>query len=266
MSEPILEISHLSRDFHLRAGFGRTGEIVHAVNDVSFAVPRGGSVALVGESGSGKTTTARIVVGLETSTSGSVSFDGRTLSPHPKPRDRRQRSKSIQMVFQDPFSSLDPHQTAGQALEEVLAVHRVVEKSARQLRVTEAFGEVGLDERDAASRPRQLSGGQCQRVAIARALAVQPKLLVLDEAVSALDVSVQAQILNLLAGLRERLGLTMLLISHDLAVVRQICEQVVVMHRGRLVEAGDVDQVLSNPREPYTQHLLESLPRTDVTL
>jgi oligopeptide transport system ATP-binding protein len=261
---PLLEVDRLVKDFKGRSGFGRSAETVRAVDEVSFAVPEHGSVAVVGESGSGKTTTARIVVGLESATAGRVSFRGQALDPNPGPAARRARAREIQMVFQNPFGSLDPRQTANDAIAEVLEFHRLADGSARRDRVAELLDQVGLDRDDAGRRPRELSGGQCQRVAIARALALEPELLILDEAVSALDVSTQAQILNLLVSLREQLSLTMLMISHDLAVVRQIADEVVVMYRGKAVERGAVDKVLSDPEHEYTKRLLASVPQPGV--
>ncbi|BEL02035.1 hypothetical protein Q0Z83_002260 [Actinoplanes sichuanensis] len=210
-----------------------------AVDGVSFTVPAGGSLAVVGESGSGKTTCARIVTGLEKATSGTVTRHG-----------------SVQMVFQDPYQSLDRRQTVRGCLAEVLAHHR-----KDPARIGELLDLVGLDRRLADALPRHLSGGQRQRVAIARALAAEPRLLVLDEAVAALDVSIQAQILNLLVDARAATGVAYLFITHDLSVVRHVCDEVVVMSRGRVVESGPVERVLGRPEHEYTRRLVASVPR-----
>jgi ABC-type glutathione transport system ATPase component len=261
-SAPLLEAERLSKTYRLRGGFRqRSGGTVDAVSELSFSIARHGSLAIVGESGSGKTTTARLILGLEQPSSGSVRFDGVELAAHPSRRDRRNRARQIQIVFQNPYQSLSPRQSALQTLAEVLDFHDVVPRAQRSARIAELLDQVGIDEEQARRRPRELSGGQCQRIAIARALAVSPQLMVLDEAVSALDVSTQAQILNLLDDLRSRLGLTMLMISHDLAVVRQVADDVLVMHRGRLVESGPTDRVLDAPEDPYTKRLIASVPR-----
>ncbi|XVV16993.1 ATP-binding cassette domain-containing protein [Actinoplanes sp. CA-131856] len=216
---------------------------VVAVDGVSFSVAEGGSLAVVGESGSGKSTCARVVTGLERATSGTVTLAG-----------------AVQMVFQDPYQSLDRRQTVASCLNEVLA-HHGLDRRARRDRVAELLALVGLGEGHGAALPRALSGGQRQRVAIARALAAEPRLLVLDEAVAALDVSIQAQILNLLVEARAATGVAYLFITHDLSVVRHVCDDVVVMRRGRVVESGTVAQVLDDPREDYTRRLVESVPR-----
>ncbi|MEV4282671.1 ABC transporter ATP-binding protein [Actinoplanes xinjiangensis] len=210
-----------------------------ALDGVSFAVPAGGSLAVVGESGSGKTTCARIVTGLEKATSGTVTLHG-----------------SVQMVFQDPYQSLDRRQTVRGCLAEVLAHH-----GRDRSRLGELLDLVGLDRRLGDALPRQLSGGQRQRVAIARALAAEPQLLVLDEAVAALDVSIQAQILNLLVDARAATRVAYLFITHDLSVVRHVCTDVVVMSRGRVVESGPVERVLHQPEHGYTRRLVASVPR-----
>jgi ABC-type glutathione transport system ATPase component len=257
----LLEAEHLSKTFRLRSGLlGRSTKLL-AVSDASLTVPASGSVAIVGETGSGKTTVARMIVGLEIPTSGEVRVDGVPLSPRPNLAERRRRARLMQMVFQNPFLSLDSRQAIGAAIGEVVRAHGLGgSKADVEDRVGELLDSVGLDRRLRKSRPRQLSGGQCQRAAIARALAAEPELLVLDEPVSALDVSTQAQVLNLLADLREKLGIGVLMISHDLALVRQISDYVVVMHRGDIVETGPVEEVLTSPREPYTRQLLAAVP------
>ncbi|MER5182930.1 ATP-binding cassette domain-containing protein [Streptomyces sp. NPDC002896] len=232
---------------------GRHGTI--AVEDVSFTLRPGASLGVVGESGSGKTTVSRMLTGLERPTSGEV-----FLSCAPAPADRIHRARAIQMVFQDPYASLDPRQTVGAGLLELLRLHEP-DRTRHHGRAAELLDQVGLDDRIAASRPGQLSGGQRQRVAIARALVPGPAVLVLDEAVSALDVSVQAQVLGLLADLREQLAVSYVFVTHDLAVVQQITDEVLVMHRGRVVEHGPTDRVLSAPEHPYTCGLLDAVPR-----
>ncbi|WP_407836411.1 ABC transporter ATP-binding protein [Streptomyces sp. DSM 116496] len=241
-------------------GLHRTYGSVRAVDDVSFRLAEGGSLGIVGESGSGKTTTVRIVVGLEHADEGQVLIQGRDRGDHARDKARRlARAREVQMVFQDPFLSLDPRTTVGAALRETLALHFPGADHAR--RITELLDQVGLGSREADALPRQLSGGQRQRVAIARALAVEPAVLVLDEAVAALDVSVQAQILNLLFDIREQTGIGYLFITHDLGVVRCVTDDVIVMRSGRIVESGPTQQVLADPQHPYTRLLLESVPR-----
>jgi ABC-type glutathione transport system ATPase component len=249
---PVLEVAGLRKEF---------GDLV-AVDDVSFAVPAAASLAIVGESGSGKTTIARMVVGLERPTRGTITACGNDRSrPARTARDRRRRGREVQIVFQDPYTSLDPRQTAEETLTEVIKLHHTWSADRRKARVAELIELVGLDQRQARAVPRALSGGQRQRVAIARALAAEPRLLILDESVAALDVSIQAQVLNLLADIRDRTGVSYVLISHDLAVVRQLTEQAIVMHRGRVVERGPTAQVLDHPQDPYTRRLRASVPR-----
>ncbi|MER6557145.1 ATP-binding cassette domain-containing protein [Streptomyces sp. NPDC001027] len=261
MSE-LLRLESLRKVFPVRASAGEpAGELV-AVDDVSFTLPPGGSLAVVGESGSGKTTVARMVAGLETPTAGRITLDG---EPREAARARRgarkARARQIQMVFQDPYTSLDSQQTIESAIEELLRAHFDWDADRRRERVAELLDQVGLDKRQGGARPRALSGGQRQRAAIARALALEPRLLILDEAVAALDVSVQAQIINLLTDLRAETGVAYLFISHDLGVVRQISDDCVVMHRGRVVEAGRTTAVLDDPQDAYTQRLLSAVPR-----
>jgi peptide/nickel transport system ATP-binding protein len=226
---------------------------------VSLSVRRGETFALVGESGSGKTTLSRILLGLDAPTSGTVAIDGRDLTALP----RRERGRLVQPVFQDPYSSLNPRRTVGSIIARPLVIHDIGDAAARAARVREVMGQVGLPEAFVHNYPNQLSGGQRQRVAIARALATEPGILVCDEPTSALDVSVQAQILNLLTDLRARLGLTLFLITHDIAVVHQMADRVAVMKDGRIVELDRADRVLEAPETPYTRALLEAVPRLD---
>ncbi|MCX5395012.1 ATP-binding cassette domain-containing protein [Streptomyces sp. NPDC006482] len=240
----------------LRRGFGG----VRAVDDVSFILSEGGALGIVGGSGSGKTTTARIIVGLERADEGEVRVRGRVRPVRVRGRAQRlARAREVQMVFQDPYLSLDPRTSVEQVLRETLRLH--FPDTDHDRRIGELLDQVGLGTRAADARPRQLSGGQRQRVAIARALAVEPAVLVLDEAVAALDVSVQAQILNLLADIREETRIGYLFITHDLGVVRCVTDDVIVMRQGRVVEAGPTAEVLAAPQDPYTRLLLDSVPR-----
>lgn len=234
---------------------------VAAVADAQLVIPRGGSLAVVGESGSGKSTLARMIVGLEEPDAGEIRIGGRSMAGIPRTRSERlERAKSVQMVFQDPYLSLDPRIPAGRAIEDVLRLHTGRTGADARSRALELLLAVGLSEEHLSARPRTLSGGQRQRVAIARALAVEPELLVMDEATSALDVSVQAQVLDLVAGIRREQGLTLLFISHDLAVVRRVCADTIVMRRGRIVEAGQTEQLLGDPQHEYTRLLIDSVP------
>ena len=252
MSEPILTATGLTKIF---------GDH-NAVDDVSFVLPEGGSLAIVGESGSGKTTVARMLTGLERPTAGTIIACGRDRSlPARSAGERRRRGAEVQIVFQDPYSSLDPRQSGASSIDEVLRLHRGGSKADRSARVAELGGLVGLDERQLVALPRSLSGGQRQRIAIARALAAEPRILVLDESVAALDVSIQAQVLNLLADIRDATGISYILISHDLAVVRQLTDDAIVMHRGRIVEAGPTARILDDPQQDYTRQLRDSVPR-----
>ncbi len=229
---------------------------VKALQDVSWSIPSGQISGLVGESGSGKSTLVHCIVGLETPDAGSIRLGGTVLHPRRGERPIGLRRR-VQLVFQDPTASLNPRMTAGQLIGEGLLLRSSPASSAaRRERVSELMSLVGLDPHDAVRHPRSFSGGQRQRIAIARAVAVEPDLLVCDEPVSALDVSVQAQILRLMRDLQQRLGLTIIFVAHDLAVVRQLCSQVAVLERGRLVEQGPTDEVLSKPRHSYTQSLV----------
>ena len=259
-ADPVLKVSGLRKVFHTRDGRHREDHV--AVDDVSFALPRGGALAIVGESGSGKTTIARCIVGLEQPDAGEIQACGRDRSSRPsRSSERLRRGKEVQIVFQDPYGSLDPRQTVGACLDEVLRLHFDWDLRRRRDRVSEIAELVGLSERQLQARPHRLSGGQRQRVAISRALAAQPTVVILDEAVAALDVSIQAQVLNLLADIREQTGVAYLFISHDLAVVRQVTENAIVLLNGKIVEQGSTRGILDAPREPYTRLLRDSVPR-----
>lgn len=246
-------------------GLCRTFGDHKAVDDVSFSLAPGGSLGIVGESGSGKTTTARMLVGLEVPDAGSIKVGGHERARRPRNRaERLSRARDIQMVFQDPYLSLDPRIAVRDCVDEVLRLHAPdADKATRAARVAELLDQVGLGSREAGALPRRLSGGQRQRVAIARALAASPKVLILDEAVAALDVSIQAQILDLLIRIRQEEGIGYLFVSHDLAVVRHITDDVIVLRNGRVVESGRTADVLSRPRHPYTRLLIDSVPGPD---
>jgi oligopeptide/dipeptide ABC transporter ATP-binding protein len=257
----LIAAEHLGRDFAARSVFGRARS-VQAVSDVTLSIARGESVALVGESGSGKTTLGRMLLGLLRPTAGRISFDGMDLATVGAAQQRALRRR-MQIVFQDPQSSLDPRRPVGAQIADGLAIHNIVPPEARRARVADLLAQVGLPAAHSERYPHQFSGGQRQRIGIARALATGPDFLVADEPVSALDASVQAQVLDLLADLRARLGVAMLFISHDLAVVRSLCERVVVLYLGRVMETGPVAQVFGTPRHPYTQALLSAVPSLD---
>ncbi|ONI90341.1 ABC transporter ATP-binding protein [Actinosynnema sp. ALI-1.44] len=254
-AEPVLEVAGVSKEYRIRGG----GGALRAADDVSFTVRRGQTTAIVGESGSGKTTTAHMVLGLVAPTSGTIQLDGTDVTA-----GRRTARRAMQAVFQDPYGSLDPMFTVERLITEPLRIFGIGDRSSRRARVAELLDQVGLTPSMAQRYPNELSGGQRQRVAIARALAPSPRLVVCDEAVSALDVLVQDQILRLLESLQQELGLSYLFISHDLAVVRSIAHDVVVMRNGRVVEQGPVAQVLGSPADPYTQQLLDAIPGAGV--
>ncbi|MBC2934638.1 ABC transporter ATP-binding protein [Nocardioides sp. zg-1228] len=256
---PILAVEHLTKEYHLRGGRGR----LTAVDDVSFEVPAGTTTAVVGESGSGKTTVARMVLGLVTPTAGEVRVDGAHVAAA-RGAKRRAIRRVMQPVFQDPYASLDPMFTVEHIVDEPLRVFGVGDRRTRRARVADLLDHVALPHSVAQRHPNELSGGQRQRVAIARALALNPRLVVCDEAVSALDVLVQDQILTLLADLQRDLGLSYLFITHDLAVVRLVAQDVVVMQQGRLVETGAVDDVFERPSSDYTRELLAAIPGAGV--
>jgi oligopeptide/dipeptide ABC transporter ATP-binding protein len=267
MSEVLLEVRNLVKHFEIGARmFGKPAGVVRAVDGVSFAIRRGETLGLVGESGCGKTTTGRCVLQLERPTSGEIIFEGRDLTRLDANELRAVRRK-LQVIFQDPYSSLNPRMTIGEIVGEPLAVHRIVRGAgARHDRVHQLLRHVGLLPQHAGRYPHQLSGGQRQRVGVARALAMEPSLIICDEPVSALDVSIQAQIINLLEDLQAEFGLTYLFIAHDLAVVRHISDRVAVMYLGKIVEMADRKTLYDEPLHPYTRALLSAVPIPDPEL
>lgn len=260
---PVLSVSGLRKTFQVRSARGGGREELVAVDAVAFELGAGGSLGIVGESGSGKSTTARIICGLERADSGSVTVEGDDWSrPARSGAERRARAKTMQMVFQDPYQSLDRRQTVRQCWTEAIRVHRRTDsRESIAARISELADQVHLDDALLDARPRALSGGQRQRVAIGRALAADPRILVLDEAVSALDVTTQVEILELLDGIRRDTGVALLMITHDLTVIRRLCDQVIVMRSGAIEESGSADQILDDPQAEYTRILLDSIPR-----
>jgi peptide/nickel transport system ATP-binding protein len=256
MAEVLLEVTNLVKAYRLPRDRLFSPSVVHALQGVSLTLEAGQSLGIVGESGSGKSTLARLVMALEAPTAGTVKLLGRDLHAL-SPDELRDARRDFQMVFQDPYGSLDPRQRVGRIVAEPLPAMSAAE---RQQRVAESLEAVGLRATDADKYPHEFSGGQRQRIAIARALITRPKLIVADEPVSALDVSVQAQVLNLLQDLRERFGVAYLFISHDLAVVDHVCDEVAVMQHGRIVERGEPGRLFSQAEHPYTRSLIEAAP------
>lgn len=266
---PLLQIHNLCKDYpnKQKGLFGQRGHL-RVLDNVTLSVRRGESFGLVGESGSGKTTLTRCILGLEPMTAGSIEFDGQNLSDLSQAEIRRLRA-SIQIVFQDPYASLNPRMTVHDIISEPMIIHRkTFPLSTRQRndRVIELLAMVGLNQQHLFRFPNELSGGQRQRIAIARALALKPKFLILDEATSALDISVQAQVLNLLHGLQNDLGLTYFFITHDLGVVRHFCDRVALIYRGKVVDDGDASAVFDSPRSDYARLLRDSIPLPDPAL
>ena len=258
MSTELLRARHVTKYFPLKGGQGE----VHAVDDVSFSLRKGETLGVVGESGCGKSTLARVLLRLIEPTSGEIYIDGVDLSKL-TPRNLRAKRREFQMVFQDAYASLDSRQKIGNIIAEPLIVHRIGDRKTRRQRVAKLLDMVGL-EADAAKRyPHEFSGGQRQRIGIARAISLEPKLVVADEPVSALDVSIQSQVLNLLVDLRKQLDLSYIFISHDLAVVEHICDTIAVMYLGEIVEMTDGETLFASPKHPYTQALMSAIPRPD---
>jgi peptide/nickel transport system ATP-binding protein/oligopeptide transport system ATP-binding protein len=259
MSEPILAAEHITKRFRKDAGLFARGETVIALDDVSVTLGAGETLALVGESGSGKSTLARVLMQIVRADGGRVLFRGADVARLNR-KDRMLFRRSVQMVFQDPFGSLNPRLSVGRIIAEPLAIHGIGDRKERQRRVAEALESVGLAAVDAARAPHAFSGGQRQRIAIARALVAEPEVVVLDEPLSALDVTVQRQILGLLNDLKARHRLAYLFITHDLGVAKAIADRVAVMHRGRIVESGTTAAVFDAPRDRYTARLLAAVP------
>ena len=269
----LLEVTNLTKHFKVRrGGLGWSTGLVRAVDSISLTLPAGTTLGLVGESGCGKTTTSKLILGLERPTAGAIRFDGADVLALDGESRRRYR-RSVQAVFQDPYGSLDPRMRVGAIIAEPLVINSELDATGRRRRVAELLDLVGLPERAVTLYPHEFSGGQRQRIAIARALALSPKLVVLDEPVSALDVSIRAQILNLLTDLQKRLGVSYLFIAHDLAAVGHMSHTIAVMYLGKIVEWGDAEAVALAPKHPYTQALFAAAlpvdldgPRTEVTL
>ncbi len=261
----LLEVRNLKVHFPVKHGlFSRAIDFIRAVDDVSFDIAAGETVGLVGESGCGKTTLARAIVRLIEPTAGQTVFEGEDITAL-RGSELRVRRRKFQMIFQDPYSSLDPRMTVAESIGEALDIHRLIADPAeRRGRIEDLLKDVGLDPSYAARYPHEFSGGQRQRIGIARALAVQPKLIVCDEPVSALDVSVQAQIINLLRALQQEHGLAYLFVAHDLAVVEHISRRILVMYLGRIVESGLAKTVCRSPKHPYTQALISAVPVVDL--
>lgn len=262
----LLNVRNLTKYFPANAGlFSRTRKVIKAVDGISFSIQRGETLGLVGESGSGKTTTGRCILRLTEPTGGEIRFLGHDLLKLKK-KELREMRRNVQVIFQDPFGSLNPRMTVAANIEEPLVVHRTGSRSERLQRVAELLKMVGMDPAQMKRYPHEFSGGQRQRIGIARALALQPQMIIADEPVSSLDVSVQAQIINLLQDLQKKLQLTFLFIAHDLAVVQHFCDRIAVMYRGKIVELAPSLELFREPMHPYTRTLLASIPVPDPQL
>jgi len=261
MQQPLVSLKEVKKYFPVGSGlFGKKNQTVKAVDGVSLDIYPGETVGLVGESGCGKSTTGRMVVGLTDPTSGEIHFEGRKLSNH---KNKKALGKNLQMIFQDPYSSLNPRMTVADIIAEPLILHKVGTKKERKKRVDELLERVGLASYHGSRYPIEFSGGQRQRLGIARALALDPKLIVCDEPVSALDVSIQAQILNLLKEIQKDMGLSYLFIAHGIQAVKHISDKIAVMYLGRIIEFNETEELFENPRHPYTQALLSAVPQPD---
>jgi len=261
--QELLKVEGLKQYFPIKGGFfGRTVNHVKAVDDITFTIYEGETVSIVGESGCGKSTTGRAILRLEEPTEGNVIFQGTDLTKLSK-REMREFRKDLQIIFQDPYASINPRQTVASVLNEAMHIQKVLPKKERRARIEQLLETVGLRSYQADRYPHEFSGGQRQRIGIARALSVDPKLIICDEAVSALDVSIQAQVLNLLEELQNEFGLTYLFISHDLGVVRHISDRIIVMYLGKIVEIADKTSLFENPQHPYTKALLSAIPVPD---
>ncbi|PRO66624.1 ABC transporter ATP-binding protein [Alkalicoccus urumqiensis] len=266
MTTDLLKVRNLKQYFPIKGGIlGRKVNDVKAVDDISFEVKAGETLSIVGESGCGKSTTGRAILRLDEPTSGEVEFDGKDLLALSK-KDMRKMRKNLQIIFQDPYASINPRQTVRQILSEAMNIQGVVPKDKQEDRIKELMDTVGLGPHQIDRFPHEFSGGQRQRIGIARALSVDPQMIICDESVSALDVSIQAQVLNLLKKLQKELDLTYLFISHDLGVVRHISDRVLVMYLGKIVEIADKKSLFDNPKHPYTKTLLSAIPVPDPTV
>ncbi len=257
---PILSIKNLSKNFKIRGSkLFEKPKVLHALSDISLDINEGETLGIIGESGCGKSTLGRCIVQLHKSTSGDIIYKGNNITQN-KVNVLKELRKDIQMIFQDPYSSLDPRKTAGAAIEEPMAIHNILSAQERKENVISLMKEVGLDSQYVYRYPHEFSGGQRQRINIARALALDPKIIVCDEPVSALDVSVQAQVLNLLNDLQKKHNLTLIFISHDLSVIKHVSDRVAIMYLGKVVELCKAEEIYKNPKHPYTQALLSAIP------